>query len=73
MAMRLYSAAELEDELLKRGCTKTNLDLGFGRLWKHPDGRSFFVPPPEEPGGSYPDWMLDELIRIHRLPPARPN
>jgi hypothetical protein len=72
--MRLYTAEEFEDELFRRGCTKTEETHDFGHIWQGPDGRYFLVPHPEEPHGRYPDWMLDDLIRRVRLPSTpKPN
>ena len=70
MAMRLLSPNDFYHELERRGCRTTDGKFPFGRFWQGPDGRYFLVPPPEE-DGRYPDWMLDDLIRRHNLPPPK--
>ena len=69
MAMRLYTQDEFENELICRGCEKiTDETDGTGNYWRTEHGEVFQVPHPEEPGGKYPDWMLDHIILTHRLP-----
>ena len=72
-AMRLFTVEEFESELIRRGCRKTEGVFRWGAMWQAPDKRFFMVPPPDEGTGRYPDWMLDDLIRKHRLPPAPTN
>ncbi len=69
MAMRLYTKEEFEGELLRRRCEKiADESAGGGTYWRHPDGRVFQAPVPEEPDGRIPDSILDHLILAHRLP-----
>ena len=70
MAMRLYMSDQFDAELIRRGCKKTDDSYGSGRLWVSETGLYFIVPNPEETGGRYPDWMLDDLIKTHDLPDA---
>ncbi len=67
MAMRLFSLEEFDSELIRRDCKKVDEDE-TGHFWETKDGRFFMVPHPGEPGGQYPDWMLDDLIATHDLP-----
>lgn len=67
MAMRIYSRDEFWQELERRDCKRmTDEDDLLGTFWLAPDGRHFQVPP----GSTYPDFMLDDLIRQHGLPQA---
>lgn len=68
IAARFYTQNEFERQLVLRGCEKI-LDEsgGEGSYWRSAKGRKFQVPPPEEPDGKYPDWMLDHIILVHLL------
>lgn len=77
MAAKLLSVAELEDELVRRGCQVVRGWRDVGRLWRAPSGRTFNVPLPEygpaDPDEThwyqhrYPDWILDEIITVAGL------
>jgi hypothetical protein len=68
MAMRRFSRTDFWLELEKRGCKRVTEEDDFGSFWLGPNGRHFQVPKPDA-DDSYPDWMLDDLIRQHGLPP----
>lgn len=72
MAMRLFTPAEFASELMRRGCEKVRENDDGSQLWRRSDGRHFLVPEPEE-DGSYPDWMLDDLITQLDLPATPPK
>jgi hypothetical protein len=73
MAMRIYKPEEFASELLRRGCSMVRDNEDGSQLWRRGDGRHFLIPAPES--GSYPDWMLDDIIRQHDLPliPIKPS
>lgn len=74
MSMRIFSQQEFDAELMRRGCKEhTDLEDANGFWWEGPNGKFFQVPHPEEegnPSNGYPDYILDDLIQIHGLPPA---
>ncbi len=70
MAMRQFTREQLFDELQRRGCSHFQNDPNLGSFWKAPDGRYFQVPLPDGPNGTYPDYILDDLIKCHGLPSA---
>jgi hypothetical protein len=65
---------ELESELQQRNCSKIGQTQSGYAIWETEDGDPFSVPPPEEDADgklSYPDWMLDDLIRETGIPAAK--
>lgn len=68
MAMRQFTAEEFAKELRRRGCVHVQDTPGLGSFWRNRHGQVFQVPPPENPGGGYPDYILDDLIKTHNLP-----
>jgi hypothetical protein len=80
MAGKLLSVAELEDELIRRGCSVVRGWRDDGRLWRAPGGHVFNVPmPPYQPADPaetrwyqkrYSDWVLDLIIDTNNLPAA---
>lgn len=77
MAAKLLSVGELEDELVRRGCSVVRGWRDDGRLWRAPSGLVFNVPLPEhapaDPAEThwyaqrYADWVLDEIIAAAAL------
>ncbi len=68
MAMRIYSRQEFDEELEKRGCSKTAY-MTQDRLsvaWEREDGNHFLVPVFEY--GRYPDFILDQISEANDLP-----
>ena len=74
MAMRLFTPAEFEEQLRRRGCSKLEDQSDqYGTYWTWSDSQVFQVPHPEEVWKDelrYPDWILDDLITTHGLPTA---
>jgi hypothetical protein len=80
MAAKLLSVAELEDELVRRGCSVARGWRDDGRLWRASTGHVFNVPMPQykaaDPAEThwyqqrYPDWVLDLIIATNNLPAA---
>ena len=68
MAMRVYSQQEFDEELEKRGCSKTTYMTpdGLSVAWERQDGQHFLVPLFED--GRYPDFILDQIIEANDLP-----
>lgn len=64
MAMRLYTASELEEELkTKWKLTKTNVVVAEHCIWKTPQGKHIPFPDVSNgPGGNiWPDHVVDKL------------
>lgn len=59
MAMRLYSRADFEDELIKHGLSKTDFKTAEFTLWMNDKGATFFLP---TLGDSIPDYVLDRIL-----------
>jgi hypothetical protein len=70
--MRRFSRQEFWLELERRGCHRVSEEIDLGSFWLGPSGKHFQVPPPDA-DDCYADFILDDLIRQHGLPPPRPS
>lgn len=59
--MRLLTEEQLENELLKAGLEKTEIQIEIARLWKCPNG--LFVTVPVLRGDTIGDYILDDILR----------
>ena len=70
MAMRLFSKADFEKELVRAELVRTDITTATSRLWKAPNGAHITVP---DHAAQYPDSILEDVLRQLGLLYHRPT
>jgi hypothetical protein len=62
MPVRVLTVGDVQNHLKEKGFTETNVTTNTGTFWRSECGNHVLVPFPD--GDVYPDFILEELIKV---------